>query len=190
MRTMQKNRCLPLALTALVLSIASGLAAQTPQWKLFGAASDGFQALLPSPPEVSKNSVPARAGAYELRSYVTQAGATAFYIGVCDYGANGRAADPDDILAKAEKGAVEHEAAHILSENKIALDTSPGDSAHLATSHGLAFEAENDKIHFSIRMYMAAGVLYQVMVTSPLNDKFADTARFLDSFQLLDRAAK
>jgi hypothetical protein len=190
MRTMQKNRCLQFALIALMLSIATALAAQTPQWKPFGAANDGFQALFPSTPEVSRTNVPAGADTYELRSYVAEVGSTAFYIGVCDYGAKGGAGDPDDILAKAEKGAVEHVAAHILSASKITLDTSPGDSAHLAASHGLAFEAENDKIHFSIRMYMSAGVLYQVMVTSPLSEKFADSARFLDSFQLLDRAAR
>jgi len=190
MRTMQTTRCSQLTLAAVVLSIASGLTAQAPQWKPFGAPSEGFQALFPSPPEVSRNNVPAGAETYELRSYVAEIGSTAFYIGVCDYGARGRTVDPDDLLAKAEKGAVEHGSAHILSESKITLDASSGDSSHLATSHGVAFEAENDKIHFSIRMYMAAGVLYQVMVTSPLNEKFTDSARFLGSFQLLDRAGK
>jgi hypothetical protein len=122
-----------------------------------------------------------------LRSYVAEAGSTALYIGVCDYGAKGAAADPDDMLSRAEKGAVEHMSAHMLSEKKIALDTRNGIAGHGPASHGVEFEAESDQMHFTIRMYMTGGMLYQAMVTSPLNEKFADTARFLDSFQLLPR---
>jgi hypothetical protein len=189
-RTKQTTRCLQLAFIAAVLSIASPVAAQTAQWKPFAAPTDGFQAIFPSPPEVSKSSVPAGGGTYELRSYVAEVGSTALYVGVCDYGARTRPADPDEILANAEKGAVEHAAAHILSERKITLDTGSGETAPAATSHGIEFEAENDKMHFTTRMYVAAGALYQVMVTSPLSEKFTDTARFLDSFQLIDRRGK
>lgn len=196
MRTTQTTRSRQLAFIATMLTIASALsiastiAAQAPQWKPFGSPAEGFQALFPSPPEVGKNNVPAGGDTYELRSYTAEVGSTALYVGVCDYGARGQAADPDEILANAKKGAIEHVAAHILSERKIALDTGPGDSAHPAANHGVEFEAENDKMHFTARMYMAAGVLYQVMVTSPLNEKFTDTLRFLDSFQLIARPGK
>jgi hypothetical protein len=173
-----------------VLSITSPFRAQTAEWKPFAAPTDGFQALFPSPPEVSKNSVPAGGETYELRSYVAEVRSTALYVGVCDYGARSRPADPDEILANAEKGALEHMAAHILSERKITLDAGPGETAPPATSHGIEFEAENEKMHFTTRMYVAAGALYQVTVTSPLSEKFADTARFLDSFQLIDRRGK
>jgi hypothetical protein len=54
--------------------------------------------------------------------------------------------------------------AHILRERKITLDTGAGDSAHAAASHGVEFEAENGKMHF--------------------------TTRFLDSFQLISRPGK
>jgi hypothetical protein len=189
-RTTQTTRCHQLAFIAAVLSMASPVAAQTAQWRPFAAPADGFQVLFPSPPEVSKNSVPAGGDTYELRSYVAEVGSAALYVGVCDYGARNRTADPGEILANAEKGALEHMAAHILSEKKITLDTGPGGTAHAATSHGIEFEAENDKMRFTTRMYVAAGALYQVMVTSPLNEKFADTARFLDSFQLIDRRGK
>jgi hypothetical protein len=189
-RTTQSTRSLQLAFIAAVLSITSPVDAQTEQWKPFAAPADGFQALFPSPPEVSKNSVPAGSETYELRSYVAVVGSTALYVGVCDYGARSRAADPGEILANAEKGAIEHMAAHILSERKITLDTGPGETAQAAKSHGIEFEAENDKMHFTARMYVAAGALYQVMVTSPPSEKFADSARFLDSFQLIDRREK
>ena len=190
MRSSQRSRCHQSVLMAAMLSIGSAVAAQTPQWKSFSNTTEGFQALFPSPPEASKNSVPAGGETYELRSYTAEVGSTALYVGVCDYGARGRTADPDEILANAEKGAVEHMAAHILSERKIALDAGTVEASHAAANHGVEFEAENDRMHFTTRMYMAAGVLYQVMVTSPLNEKFADTARFLDSFQLIDRRGK
>jgi hypothetical protein len=94
---------------------------------------------------------------------------------VCDYGAKGAAANPDEMLASAKQGAVDHMSAHIVAEKKIALGSKPG----------VEFQAESDKLHFTARMYMAGGVLYQTMVATPLNEKYADTARFLDSFELL-----
>jgi hypothetical protein len=177
MRLNCKTRSLRFALVLAValLSIAAGLAAQTPQWKSFGSPSDGFRALFPSEPEVTKSSVPVNGDTFELRSYIAEVGSTALYVGVCDYRAKGVAADPEDLLSNAKKGAVEHMNAHILSEKKIALDA----------NHGVSFEAESDRLHFSVRMFMAGGVLYQVMVSEPLSEKFADTARFLDSFELL-----
>jgi hypothetical protein len=167
-------------LAAVLVSVASVVAAQSPQWKPFGSPSDGFRVLFPSDPEVSKTSVPVNGDTFELRSYVVEAGSTAFYVGVCDYGAKGAAADPEEMLRSAKKGAVEHMNAHILSEKKIAHGVDHG-----VESHGVAFEAQNDKLGFTARMFMAGGVLYQVMVSAPLDQKFADTARFLDSFELL-----
>lgn len=189
-----RTRNLKLALAAVLLSLASALAAQTPQWKPFGTAAEGFQVLFPSHPEVFGNSVSAGEDTYELRNYLAEVGSTALYIGVCDYGATGAAADPDDMLSRAEKGVVEHISAHMISEKKIALDsgsgeTGHGDSGQGAASHGVEFEAASGQMRFTVRMYMAGGVLYQAMVTSPLIEKFADTARFLDSFQLLPRQA-
>ena len=177
MRSLDRTRSLPLLLTMAFLSIASVLAAQTAPWKPFESSTDRFRAEFPSDPEIGKNSVPAGGDTYELRSYLVVAGSAALYIGVCDYGRKGAAADPDAMLSSAKEGAVEHMNAHILSEKKIALDT----------AGGVSYEAESDTMHFSVRMYIAAGVLYQVMVSSPLNERFADTARFLDSFQLLPR---
>ncbi len=188
-RTTQKTRCVQLALAAGLLSLASVLAAQTPEWKPFDSSLDGFHALFPSDPEVSKNSVQARGNTYELRSYVFEAGTTALYIGVCDYGPKGAAKDPDALLSSAEKGAVEHLSARIISEKNIRPDAGRSDTGRDGAGHSVEFEAENDKMHFTVRMYVAGGMLYQVMVASPLNEKFADTDRFLDNFQLLPRQA-
>lgn len=176
------NACIlfrPLALAMLLSAPAASLPAQTAQWRPFFSSTDGFRAQFPSEPEVSKSNVPVAGKNLELRSYVAEVGATALYIGVCDYGARGLAADPGEMLSNAEKGSIEHMNAHLLSEQKIDLDG----------NRGLAFEADSDKLHFSARMYMVGGVLYQSMVATALDAKFAESAQFLDSFQLMPRPA-
>jgi hypothetical protein len=175
LRSLNRTRSRSLALLATLLWLASTLLAQTPAWKPFESSTDGFRADFPSDPEVSRSSVPAGGDTFELRSYLVAADSASLYIGVCDYGQRGAAADPDAMLSSAKQGAVEHMNARILSESKIALNA----------ARGIAYEAENGTLHFSVHMYFAGGVLYQVMVFSPIDQRFAGTARFLDSFQLL-----
>jgi len=179
MRSTPIARCLPHPLPSLIactlLSVATLLPAQGPKWQSIGSSTEGFRAQFPGEPQVSKNSVPVNGENFELRSYETDAGSTSLYVGVCDYGVKGAAADPRQMLSSAEKGAVEHMGAHILTEKKIALGSSPG----------VEFLAESDSLHFTVRMYMAGSVLYQTMVATPLKETFADTARFLDSLELL-----
>ncbi len=176
MRSLVRNCTHLVALAAMATAIH--LSAQAPSWQPYSSDTDGFKVLFPSTPEVNKNSVPVGPQAYELRSYVSTAGTTALYIGVCDYGPKGATADPDDLLKNAENGAMDHMNAHLLTDKKIAL----------GSHHGVAFEAESASLHFTARMYLSGGVLYQSMVATPLNEKFADTARFLDSFELIQRA--
>lgn len=179
MRTMHKTFFLlcPLVLAMVLLTLAVTLPAQTAQWQSFGTPADGFRALFTAEPEISRSKVPVGGDTFELRSYVAAAGATALYIGVCDYGVKGQTASPDEMLSNAEKGAIEHASAHLLSEEKIDLNG----------NHGVELEAESDKLHFMVRMYLAGSVLYQTMVASPLNERFTDEAKFLDSFQLTPR---
>jgi hypothetical protein len=179
MRPVRATRTLCIVSVLALLSLAASLGAQTAEWKPYANAADGFKAQFPSEPEVSKDSVPVGDTTFELHSYVAESGSTAVYVGVCDYGAKGLSGDPEVLLASAKNGAMGNQKAHILSEKKITLDSNPG----------VAFEAESDKLHFTARMYLAAGVLYQTMVATPLNEKFADAARFLDSFQLTPRPA-
>ena len=177
MHRMLKARSLCFALGLALFPLAATLPAQAPQWKAFSSSADGFRASFPTEPEVSKDSVPVGSETFELHSYVAEVGNTALYIAVCDYGPKGAAGDPATLLASAKDGAVSHMSAHILTEKKITLDSSPG----------VEFEAESDKLHIAARMYIAGGVLFQTMVASPLNEKYADTARFLDSLQLIPR---
>jgi hypothetical protein len=164
-------------LFALALSNAACFPLQVPDWKPFGSSNEGFHVLFPTAPETAKNTVPAGSESFELRSYVSEVGPTSLYVGVCDYGARGRTADPVTLLDGAKRGAVEHLNAHFLTEKKIELDSNPG----------VAFDAESDKLHFTVRMVLSDGLLYQMMVVSPLNQNYADTDRFLDSFRLIAR---
>ena len=179
MHTMYKNAsCMCALILGLgLLSHPTTTGAQTAPWQPYSNGSDGFHVLFSSDPETSKTSVPVGQANYELRSYVAQSGATSLYIGVCDYGAKGASADPDLLLTGAKDGAVQHMSAHILNEKKITIEASPG----------VEFIAENDKLHFTVRLYLAGGVLYQTMVISPLGEGFPDTARFLDSFGITPR---
>jgi len=93
-------------------------------------------------------------------------------VGVCDYGARGRTADPVTLLDGAKRGAVEHLNAHFLTEKKIELDSNPA----------VAFDAESDKLHFTVRMVLSDGLLYQMMVVSPLNQNMQIPTAFSTAF--------
>ena len=173
-----------LALVLTYVSLATTLSAQSSSWKPFTSTADGFRADFPADPELGKYSVPVAGDSYELRSYTTESGSTALSVTVCDYGARGVSANPEQLLANAEKGSIDHMAAQLVSEKRIVLD-----SPASIVNHGLAFEAENDKLHFSVRMVLAEGILYQAMVATPLHQSYAESARFLNSFDLLPRTA-
>jgi hypothetical protein len=155
-------------------------AALTPAWKSYSYPADGFSASFPSEPELQKRDVPTDAGTFELRSYIGTDGAVAMFIGVCDYGAQAAGKDPDTLLQGAKNGALTNSKSHLLSEKKMTL----------GIYHGLTFEAESDTAHFSARVYMVGTTLYQTLVVYPLGKPYADTTRFLDSFQLIARVAK
>ena len=154
--------------------------AQTPAWKSHSYPADGLSASFPSEPELQKRNVPTDAGSFELRSYIGQDGEVAMFIGVCDYGAQAAGKDPDTLLQGAKNGALTNSNSHLLSEKKMTL----------GIYRGLTFEAESDAAHFSARIYMVGTTLYQTLVVYPLGKPYADTTRFLDSFQLIARVAK
>ena len=129
----------------------------------------------PSAPIAGKQNISTTAGTVELRTYSAQDSSAELVAAVCDYGATASGKDPDVILDGAEKGAIGNFKGHMVSEKKITL----------GANHGIAFEADSDSAHLSARIYLAGTTLYQVVVASPLNVPYADTARFLDSFQLL-----
>jgi hypothetical protein len=167
-----------IAVCAALLSLAAVLGAQTPDWKTYTYSSDGFSASYPSQPEMQKRDFPTDAGSYELRSYIAQDSLVALFVGVCDYGSQASGKDPDTLLQGAKNGALSNSSSHLLREKKITL----------GVYHGVEFEAESDVAHFFARIYMVNTTLYQTLVVSPLGKSYADTARFIDSFQLIPRA--
>ncbi|MFI5098190.1 MAG: hypothetical protein ACHQT6_09490 [Candidatus Acidiferrales bacterium] len=160
-----------------VVCFTVALSAQAQEWNSYSNASDGFRASFPSAPEPQKRNVPTDAGTFELRSYVAQVAPYAFFIGVCDYGAQTNGSDPDTLLQGAKHGALTNSNSHLVSESKLTL----------GIYHGIQFEAESDTAHFSARIYMVGDTLYQTLVVSPVGKIHPDTARFLDSFQLIPR---
>ena len=155
-------------------------AAQAPQWKTYSYPADGFSASYPSQPDVQKRDVPTDAGSFELHSYLVQVSPGALYIGVCDYGAAAAGKDAATLLDGAKNGALTNSTSHLISESRITLGNYPG----------VAFEAENEEAHFSARLYVVGTMLYQTMVVSLPGKPYPETARFLDSFQLIARVAK
>jgi hypothetical protein len=150
---------------------------QTPEWKSYSYPADGFKASYPSEPEVQKRDVPTDAGSFELRSYIGEVAPVALFVGVCDYGQSAAGRDPEVLLQGAESGALTNSKSHELSQKKITL----------GIYHGLEFESESDAAHFSARIYLVGTTLYQTLVVSPLEKPYAETTRFLDSFQLVAR---
>ena len=88
--------------------------------------------------------------------------------------------DPQSVIEGAKNGAVSNVKAHILSTQEITLGVYPG----------VRFEAENDTMHFSARMYLVGTTLYQALTATSLGPTDPDAARFLDSFQLIARTAQ
>jgi len=173
------GRTLPrrVAAFAAVLCFTAVLGAQAPEWKSYSYPADGFSASYPSQPESSKRNVPTDAGNFELRAYLAQDGEAALFVGVCDYGSAVAGKNPDTVLQGAKTGAVGNVNGHLVSEKKITLGTYPG----------IEFEAENDTMHFSARVYLVGATLYQTLTAAPLGKPYAGVTRSLDSFQLIAR---
>ncbi len=181
-----------MAVSLAALSFAATLSAQTapaaaaqtpaapaPDWKTYTYPSDGFSASFAFEPAEQKKNVPTDAGTFELRAYISQHGEAAMFVGICDYGTAAAGKNPATMLEGAKNGALSNTNAHLLSEKPIMLGIYPG----------LEFEAENDTMHFSARIYLVGTTLYQTLTAAPLGKPYPDAARFLDSFQLVARTS-
>jgi hypothetical protein len=158
-------------------SAMSAPPAQPPDWKTYSFAADGFSASFPTDPVKQKRTVATDAGAVELRTYLAASDTVALYVGVCDYGEAASGGDPDAILEGAKNGAVANVNAHLIDSRKVTLGIYPG----------VAFEAAAEGAHFYGRIYLVGTTLYQAFVALQSNQPYPDTARFLDSFQLIPR---
>ncbi|HUK30239.1 MAG TPA: hypothetical protein VLV89_03935 [Candidatus Acidoferrum sp.] len=152
------------------------------QLKPYDFPADGFRASFPSKPELSKDTVPEGQLTFEIHYYIATepiSGAT-LMAAVTDFGNHLDGRDPDGVLQGAENGALANSKSHLVGAHK---------QIFLGANHGVAFEAESDEAHLSIRLYLVGGMLYQEVVVSPKSKKYdtAATQRFLDSFQLIAR---
>ncbi|MGA2350222.1 MAG: hypothetical protein ABSF70_07310 [Terracidiphilus sp.] len=174
-----------LAVLVAALLLTAGLGAQatvapaapSPEWKTYSYAADGFSASFPSEPSLQKNNVPTAKGSFELRAYLAIDGEAAVFAGVCDYGSAVADRTPDEALDGAQQGAIDNVKAHLVRGRKITLGVYPGRE----------FEAENDTMHFTARVYLVGTTLYQTLIAAPLAKPYAGVPRFLDSFQLIAR---
>jgi len=175
-RTIQRSFTSALA----VLSLAVALGAQTPEWKTYSYPTDGFSAAFPSEPQMKSRSVPSDAGSVELRRYLADDDSVGMMIAVCDMGAAIAGKDPDTLMQDTVNEVRQISNTRLLSEKKITL----------GVYHGIAYEFESDARHVTSRIYLVGSTLYQVMVAYPIGKPYADTAWFLDSFQLIARTDK
>jgi hypothetical protein len=153
--------------------------AQTADWKTYSFDAEGFSASFPTEPVKEKQPVTTDAGTFELRTYMAASDAVALYIGVCDYGDAAKGGDPDAILEGAKNGAVSNVHAHLIDSKKVTLGIYPG----------VAFEAAGEGAHLYGRIYLVGSTLYQAFVALQSDRPYADTKRFLDSFQLIPRTS-
>jgi hypothetical protein len=164
-------------LCAAALCFALGMGAQTADWKSYSYPAEGFQASYPTLPTIEKKEVETEAGTFELRSYRAETGDVALFIGVCDFGQKAPGTAPEAMLQGAKNGLLMNSNAHLTRERKITL----------GSYHGLEFEAESDSAHVTVRFYMVGTTLYEALVVHPLSKPYVQTAKFLDSFQLIPR---
>ncbi len=151
---------------------------QNPVWNTYSYPSDGFSASFPSAPKLSSRDISTDAGKFELRSYMYENDDVALFVGICDYGSAAEGNDRDAQLQGAKQGALENSKSHLVAERRITLGVYPG----------LAFESETDDgTRFTARVYMVGNTIYQTLVVDTKGKPYADTQRFLDSFQLIAR---
>jgi hypothetical protein len=112
-----------------------------------------------------------------MRTYLADDDPGGMMISVCDLGAAIAGKDPDTLLQDTVN---EAHPANLLSEKKITL----------GVYHGIAYETESDARHVTARTFLVGTILYQLLVAYPIDKPYADTARFLDSFQLIARTGQ
>jgi hypothetical protein len=161
-----------------MFALATPLSPQSAEWKPYTYPADGFQASFPALPEIQKKQVTTESGPLELRSYNVQLASAVLFIGVCDYGAAAAGKDPNAMLQGAKNGALLNSSSRLISEKAISLNGNPG----------LEYQARSDSALVTARIYMRGATIYQLIVVTPLGKPYSDAARFLDSFQFVERS--
>jgi hypothetical protein len=164
---------------AAALFLSASHTAQAQDFKTYTYSSDGFSAAFPAQPTLQKKDVPTEKGSFELRAYLAEDGEAAVFVGVCDYGSAIADRTADMVLDGAQDGAISNVSGHLVSGKKITL----------GIYQGREFQADNDTMHFTARIYLVGTTLYQTLVAAPISKPYPSVTRFLDSFQLIARTA-
>jgi hypothetical protein len=149
-----------------------------PQLKAYAYPSDGFSASYPSEPHLTKVNAPTTPSR-EVRLYFAQDAQTGLFVLVDEHDPLALVLDSDAELESSMNSFVSAATAHLISKNQITL----------GVIKGVEFEAESSIAHFSARFYLVDKALYKTAVAAPIGKPYTDTTRFLDSFQLIPRAA-
>ncbi len=151
---------------------------QNGTWKTYSYPADGFSISAPAEPQMSQQDVPTDSGTFTVHMHVVSLDNAQLVAAMNDYGSAANGRDPQAIADGAMHGAVSNVKAHLIQSSRISIGNHPGNS----------FEAEGDQFHLSGRIYVVGTVLYQLMVITPINQKYADIERFMNSFQLIPRS--
>jgi hypothetical protein len=148
-----------------------------PPLKTYSYPFDGFSASYPYEPQLTKKNKSVAGATFESHMYLAQNPQVGVAVIVDDHGAAEAVSDTE--LQRAENDFLATAAYRLVSEKKITL----------GIYNGVEFEAESNDAHVSARFYLVGATLYKTAVISLPGIPYADTTRFLDSFQLIPRAA-
>src|SRR5262249_10809830 len=163
-----------LTVAVLLLGLASVAAAD--EWKTYNSTSGRYSVQFPGTPKEVTQRMDTEAGSIDA-TIASLEGPGAFYaIAYNDYPKDVTAKQtPDQLLDKAQKGAVDKVKGKLLNQKKVQAGGYPG--------RELQIQAPGD-LEIAEHVYLVKNRLYQVLVVSPKGKAApGDTKKFLDSFQ-------
>jgi len=169
-----------LTICAALICFAAALSAQTDQWKSYKYPTDGFRASFPAEPKLEQTQKEAKLGSILMNSYCAEIDETSLCIAVIDKGPEATGLPADMLFERTKLGVVSAPKTHKINDSDITLD------GH----KGAEIETEDETMHAFTRVYLVDGTIYQAIVTFPIQHRFPETTRFLDSFKLIARAHK
>ncbi|MFZ1087374.1 MAG: hypothetical protein WAN35_20615 [Terracidiphilus sp.] len=153
-------------------------AAQAVNWKTYSYPALGLRVAFPAEPKLDEEKQGSALGNIVFTSYCAQVGNAYLCAAVIDQGPEATGLTPEALMDRMMMGIEFVANTKTLNEKKIELDGHGGEEV----------ETISDKVRITTRVYLVDNTLYQTMVTVPVTEKYADTARFLDSFRLIRRS--
>lgn len=173
-----------LSLLALIILLFCACSSLT-QAKWETVNGDGFTVQMPGTPNKQTQSVPSAVGTLTFNMYTVEQGGEAFIVGYNDFPAAAtQGANPDDLLNRAQQGAVTNVNGKITSEKTITMNGHPGrEFSGDGTPPGEGGKSQEGT--FTARIYWVEPRLYQTIYVRPKGNTSSDNGgKFLDSFQL------